>query len=79
VKIENGTHHPSRAASPQQNNKQTRAHIGKSNTPQDDLFDLDLQIHPKIVENMVRQNPTQYCGSEDNCTGCGCNTCCSSC
>ena len=44
----------------------------------EDLFDLGLKI-AHVRENIKLDDPTKYCGSEDNCTGCGCNTCCSSC
>lgn len=46
----------------------------------DSLFDLDLKVskHPKSFAQQV-DDPTKYCGTKDNCTGCGCNTACSSC
>jgi hypothetical protein len=49
--------------------------------PVNDPFDLDLKIEPKRIQEILSQNQwqTQYCGSDGDCTGCGCNTCCSSC
>jgi hypothetical protein len=58
---------------------QTRARLNNSNSFEGDLFDLELKIEPKMIQQIVQQDPSKYCGSDDNCTGCGCNTCCSSC
>jgi len=43
-----------------------------------DPFDLGLIIEAKRIQPIF-PDPTNYCGTNDNCTGCGCNTCCSSC
>lgn len=44
-----------------------------------DPFDLDLRVSVKAQKELNVNDPTPYCGSDDDCTGCGCNTCCSSC
>ena len=58
---------------------QSRVRLNNPNSTEDDLFDLELKIEPKMIQEIVQQDPTNYCGTDDNCTGCGCNTCCSSC
>jgi hypothetical protein len=48
----------------------------------EDPFDLELKIEPKRIQEFLNQtqNLTFHCVSEDDdCTRCGCNTCCSSC
>jgi hypothetical protein len=56
-------------------NKETK------NKPQEnDPFDLELRIEPSDIQRIIAgATDSKYCGSDDNCTGCGCNTCCSSC
>lgn len=52
----------------------------KNSSDESDPFDLALKIEPKQIQEILSQQyQTQYCGSDNNCTGCGCNTCCSSC
>ena len=64
----------------EESKNQTRARINKSNSSEQDLFDLELKIEPKRVQQMIQQDPTKYCGdTNDNCTDCGCKTVCSSC
>lgn len=57
----------------------SRVRLNDCNNSENDLFDLQLKIEPKMIQQIVKQNATNYCGTDDNCTGCGCNTCCSSC
>lgn len=55
--------------------KKTRAKLDGS----EDIFDLELRIEPKKIQQILQLDPSNYCGSDDDCTGCGCNTVCSSC
>lgn len=52
--------------------------VKKINLNGNDPFDLDLRVEARRIQQVV-PDPTPYCGSDGNCTGCGCNTCCSSC
>lgn len=59
-------------------NDASRAKINNSN--ESDPFDLELRIEPKRIQDIINNfTESKYCGSEDDCTNCGCNTCCSSC
>ena len=50
-----------------------------SSRKEDDPFNLELKIDPKRVQGILTV-PSAICGSQnDDCTGCGCNSCCSSC
>jgi hypothetical protein len=79
MKIEN-LNHPNSFKEPSGTSKsQTRVRLNNPHSSEDDLFNLELKIEPRAIQELVQQDLSNYCGSDDNCTGCGCNTCCSSC
>lgn len=58
-----------------------RNNFNENDPDEKDPFDLELRIEPRLIQDIIaKATESKFCGSKDNdCTGCGCNTCCSSC
>lgn len=63
---------------PDKNSSSNSKGVKKIDLDESDVFDLELRVESARMQQLSL-DPSQYCGSDDNCTGCGCNTVCSSC